>query len=296
MHPNELAKILVNSSFLSDLDRLVAVVGSGGQRRTAGGPAMPADLVGLGQLLDEATARARGRAHRLVVAEKDNHPDSPLFGAVSLFEATGHVRYETAHTQSLAWLLNPHRSHGFDDTLFDEFLSAIDCSVHPELDSIRCRIRDERRGRPVVHTEYPINEARADVFAEGRLVNGEGWSLVIELKVDAVESEGQLDKYHRKGANSLHVFLTPSGRDGTTHGRRRPWATMSFMDLVRAFVRPRLTDQNKHPGAPFLRMYLTGLLNSVCDMVCVPESGRVETRNSPYKLEQLLGPLHVHID
>jgi len=295
MHREELRAIELHPSFLPDLDRVAVVLRDRQQRGVAGRPAMPSDLAGLGKLLEGATARARGRAQRLVAAEHESHPESPLFGAVSLFEATGHVRYETAHTQSLAWLLNPRRTHGFDTTIFDAFLSAIDCSMHPQLDAIRCRIRDERRTKPVVHTEYLINDARADIYAEGRLANGEQWSLVVELKVDAIEGEGQLDKYHRNGGNALHVFLTPSGRDGTTYGRSRPWAKMAFIDLVRAFVRPRFADETKHPGAPFLRLYLTGLLTSVCDIVCVPNGDQVETRNSPYRLEQLLGPLHDHI-
>jgi hypothetical protein len=152
-------------------------------------------------------------------------------------------------------------------------------------------------GAPVVRAEYPLGDGRgrADIYADGHLDTGEKWSLVVEIKVDAVEADEQLDKYYLDGPNALHVFLTPSGRDGKTAQCNRPWALMSFLDMAEAFVhhQARLTKQ---PGAPFLALYLTGVLTGICGVVCDPNLERVLAQNNLDKLERLLGAIHDHVE
>jgi hypothetical protein len=282
------------AAFLADLDQVCA-------RLRAEVPTKPntkrfglsGDLAGLGRLLDAATRSARDRASRLLEEEKHRFPNSPLFNPVSLFQATGYLRLETAHTQSLAWLLDAHQPHGFGGRLFDAFLDEVDCGAVSALIEIRERIRDTRSGVTRMFSEHRLDRGRADLYAEGTLENGEPWSLVVEAKIDAVERTSQLSDYYRHGAaNALHVFLTPSGAQGTTAGVSGDWATLSFSELARVFLLAH-ARLNGLAGSGFLQTYVTGLLRELCSIHCSQFPEGILARTSPYRIEALLGDRHV---
>jgi hypothetical protein len=187
--------------------------------------------------------------------------DDPLLCRISLFRTMDSGRWEKAHTQTLAWLLDPKSEHGFGTTLLAALLgrlSGCDCSD---------RLRVEQ-----MKSEYQIYgsdaKGRLDVLAEGTW-NEErgGWVLVIEAKVDALESEGQLDKYdewldfHAAGRETYRVFLTPDG--DAPEGGCDEWKALSFRALVQIFrtVYDRL---RLAPGFHFLRFYLAGVLQDIC--------------------------------
>ena len=192
--------------------------------------------------------------------------DDPLLNPVSLFGTMDYGRLETAHTRTLAWLLDKEE-HGFGFQLLEALLLHL-----PESGAIRLT----RVGR--VESELPVrcgpsrkSAGRIDVLAEGtwdESGNEVSWLLVIEAKIDAGESEEQLSLYEdwiedRPQDCKLRVFLTPEGRKPQT--ALTEWYTLSFPDLAGVFRRVS-TGLKCKLGYHFLRYYLTGLLRDVCGL------------------------------
>lgn len=245
----------------------------------------------LGRELDEATRKAREHIGNVVKRHIHDVPDSPLLNSVSVFQAMGFCRFETSHTRALAWLLDARQPHGFSDVLLKAFLEKINCGDDQEwVNSHRLIARQTTSYS--VRTEWPVPGAgRLDIFVKSDS-NAEAWSLVIEAKIDAFERAAQLEDYARDlSANSLCVLLTPQGRKGKSIGKSRAWAVTSFLGMASGFLNawPSLRDK---PGAPFLKLYLSGLLQDVCGIWCCPTAEKILATNDPYDLYQLLGVEH----
>ncbi len=121
----------------------------------------------------------------------------------NLFRLLGYQRLEEAHSNLLAWLLDPEESHG----LGDQFLRAFFKKVFDKEPSSYSAVKVTREGQE--------GEDRPDIVVEGK-----NWWLVIENKVYSAERPGQTVKYARRWGmkgkireNVFLVFLTPSGTD-----------------------------------------------------------------------------------
>ena len=192
--------------------------------------------------------------------------DDPLLGPVSLFRTMDYGRLETAHTRTLAWMLDK-QEHGFGSQLLEALL----CHL---LKGRRIRLTDVDQ----VESEYPVDyggparteAGRIDILAKGRWEDEMGkkvsWLLVIEAKIDAEEGEEQLSQYddwlerYPQPTKVLRVFLTPNGRAPRTSSAE--WQVLSFVDL--ASVVRRVSGLRDRPGYHFLRYYLTGVLQDIC--------------------------------
>lgn len=211
--------------------------------------------------------------------------DDPLLGQVSLFGTMDYGRLETAHTRTLAWLLDK-KEHGFDNLLLEALLR------HLRKDNQIRLTRVE-----LVASEYMVDfgparteAGRIDVLAKG-LWKEKGkkevpWLLVIEAKIDADESEEQLSQYddwlnrHAQQAEVLRVLLTPDGREPRTNSAK--WQTLKFAELASVFR--HVSGLQDTPGYHFLRYYLTGVLREICGY---PASISPESE-SPYTLVDYL--------
>lgn len=193
--------------------------------------------------------------------------DDPLRCPISLFRTMDCGRLETAHTRTLAWLLDPKKNeeHGFGDALMAALLRRLAARDHFD------RLQVERVGCEHF-LEGAAGEGRLDVLAEGEWESkGERvrWTLVIEAKVDAWEGEGQLNKYeewfrsHAADREKYRVFLTPDGRAPETGAEE--WESLSFLELVRIF-RAVYGGLRHAPGFHFLRFYLAGVVQDVCGL------------------------------
>lgn len=193
----------------------------------------------------------RGRVQRDVQEALQQLPsDDPLRCPISLFGTMDYGRLETAHTNALAWLLDPGKPHGFDDALLRAVLA-----WHPEsLDCTRLR-------STMVSKEHHISGVgRLDILAEGEWDNGETpvhWLLAIEAKIDASEGEGQLAKYDRRltkrarGRQLLRVFLTADARLPEDGGEE--WKALSFLKLMQILRKPYASLRGA-AGFEFLRL------------------------------------------
>ncbi len=220
-------------------------------------PASEQHLHTLAQHFDSWRHRTRLRMKEYMAGLPE---DDPLRCPISLFGAIHYGRLEIAHTHVLAWLLNPFKEHGFEATLLKALLA------HLCRPSILSSVQLEK-----IQSEYPIDNGRIDVVAQGKSKGQEGswddWLLVIEAKVDANEGEQQLRKYdkwirkNRHGRAVFRVFLTAEGRKPETSDEE--WMPMSFLHLACIF-RAVYKSLEHQPGYHFLRYYLTGVLKDVC--------------------------------
>jgi hypothetical protein len=237
----------LSAAFLSDLAQVHATL-----RDTS-----DANLPFLAKRFDEWRSVTRELV-RTGLATLDRNTE-PLLCPISLFRTMDYGRLETAHTRVLAWLLDPTREHGFGTTLLDTLLRSLpgyNCSSP-------LRVRRVASERPIAGVGA---KGRLDVVAEGDWegVQGSGWVLVIEAKVDAWEGEDQLQKYDKwlgtyaAGREVFRVFLTPDGRESDGN-----WEPLSFLRLVQIF-RVAYSSLVERPGFHFLRFYLAGVLQDVC--------------------------------
>lgn len=119
----------------------------------------------------------------------------------NVFEVLGRTRREQAHSNLLAWLLDPAEAHGLGDAFLREFMAkaigmdppSTDVTVTPEL---RC------------------GGMRFDIH-----VKGDRWCLVVETKIDDSSWENQCSKYQEycqkltaRGEEAWLVYVTRPAR------------------------------------------------------------------------------------
>ncbi len=112
--------------------------------------------------------------------------------------------HEVTHSAIIAWLLDPRMRHGLGSRFLAKVLSS--CFPDESFGDL---------GDSWSQTEVTRGRGRADIVVWG----GAAFTLLIENKVDAVESEGQCEFYFRAFAqdpNPHFVFLSPDGRPPTS--------------------------------------------------------------------------------
>lgn len=145
-----------------------------------------------------------------------------LTGPNDLLGIVGLHRWERAHSAALGWLLDPAGGHGLGAAMLDRFLNAAGL------------LRDDGDEPVEVVLEADGGTAFVDI-----LVRSRSWTLVIEVKVDAVEQKQQalrLWNDWRDEPRATFVYLTPSGRETTTHETeecRAAWTLMRWRDVAR---------------------------------------------------------------
>jgi hypothetical protein len=184
--------------------------------------------------------------------------DPSLLG-VDLLGVMGRERDETAHTQVLASLID---RAPFSSRLLDRLGAAAGQSKI-----------DTSKGKPSVLAEHGVRAGEADRRLDLLIeVGGEDDRLVVvvENKIDAKDSEGQLDDYaswarSRSSQEPLLVYLTPRGDPPTMAQQAGVWVPVSYMRLLEEWRRV-LRDEERTPGpwVEVLRLYLATLARHIC--------------------------------
>jgi PD-(D/E)XK nuclease superfamily len=138
----------------------------------------------------------------------------------NIFEILGRVRLEDAHSDALAWLFKPWESHGLGDRFLRDFVHAGTSASLPNT-----RVHG-------VETRKTVGFDGAKIDIE---VQGDGWVLAVENKIDCAEAPGQTESYavhYRRlrdvGTAVFSVFLTLTGHSATADDFFRP---MSYATL-----------------------------------------------------------------
>ena len=128
------------------------------------------------------------------------------------WQVAGLKRDEVRNSRVLSWLLNPRDSHGFGDRLLVALLAEIKLPSFPLTVSKNCRVKEE---------QCPDGDQSNRVDIE---VDDEKFYIIIEVKINASESDGQLAKYvgqaekKARGRYWTVIFLTISGRPPKSAG------------------------------------------------------------------------------
>ena len=158
-------------------------------------------------------------------------------GPSDFLEIISRARDENTHSRMLAWLLSPTGRHGLGGALARRLVEH--CTLEP--------VRASLAVRTVTFSEWR-NDREADL-----VVRGEGFTLIIENKVDAQEQPRQCDDLYSnfKNENSpLFLFLTPDGRKprtATTPSTRRAFRTLSWPE-IRVMIETALNESRAAAG------------------------------------------------
>ncbi|MBI5767423.1 MAG: PD-(D/E)XK nuclease family protein [Verrucomicrobia bacterium] len=259
-------------AFIRDLDR-VHFASESEQRH--GRSISDSDLAELESVLKEIKACALERLRSVGWPDKLPGYD-PLLSPISLFGTLDFGRLETAHTRTLAWLMNPNEEHGFGDRLLLAFLRRVFRLASGTRLVGDIRVESETRD------DACGDRLDIDISGEWRLPNEkvQRWLVIIEAKIDADEGEDQCRRYEEKcrgrSADERRlVFLTVDGR-APKSGTEELWQGMAFVELM-ALFRHQLQYLVGTPGFQFLRLYMTGVLKDVCGIRCGPanDSGNI---------------------
>lgn len=206
--------------------------------------------------------------------------DDPFHQLCDLLSPLRSGNDEVLHTLALAFLLDPAKPHGLRRTALHQVLlelyrlskehrSTIKTFLHMlRTRSSRILVIPERR-HLLSHPES-AKLARTDIWIE--IESGENKGLlVIENKVDAKESDGQLLQYERIAETwrtnnaavypPLLVFLTPHGRKPKS-GTSNAWQCLSYAELASA-LRKTWRLKTRSPGNAWLQLYVATLLRHI---------------------------------
>ncbi len=160
--------------------------------------------------------------------DPDFHELDLRFGKFNLFEAVGGVRSELRHSNFLAFLLSPTRSHGMGGAVLEKVLRAILEEMPAQERPIRTlQVALGDLDDAIVHRERD----NIDLMIE---VTGLDLVVTIENKVGAAAGDGQLARYKElvdsrfPKAKRLYVFLTPDGIEPDSPG----WVAFSYRRLA----------------------------------------------------------------
>lgn len=154
------------------------------------------------------------------------------FGKLNLFEAVGGVRSELRHSNFLAFLLSPTRSHGFGAVILERVLRAILEEMPAQERPVRTlQVALGDLDDAIVHRERDNIDLLIEI-TELNLV------VTIENKVGASAGDGQLARYKElidsrfPNAKRLYVFLTPDGIAPGSPG----WVAFSYRRLAQVLA------------------------------------------------------------
>lgn len=124
--------------------------------------------------------------------ELDRRAQQP-YGVFSVLSG----RREKKYQQTLKYFLDPHKPHGFEDTLLEVFLEVVDA---PELNVAAQHVEIEEE----VHIADDSSDSRIDLVICGgqALDDHPDWAVFLELKVGADENVNQTPTY--AAADSWH--------------------------------------------------------------------------------------------
>jgi hypothetical protein len=175
--------------------------------------------------LDRRFAEEHGAIEKLLLevqqAKLDRHWRNTRF---NVFDVLGRPRLEEAHSNFLAWLLDPAEAHGFGDAFLCEFMRrTVDNDPPSTLDLSVLR-------------EFRCGGLRFDIYVEG-----DRWSLIVENKIDDQPWEKQSREYqdycrrlNSRGEQAWLVYVTPERRPS----KGIPWLSYREVRLILETLTP----------------------------------------------------------
>lgn len=151
----------------------------------------------------------------------------------NMFDAVGMQRQEIRHSRFLAYLLDPRNPHGLGSEFLRAVLAqAVSTNRPPNVSALR--VETANLDLSTVYCERDHFDVSVEIPSLKLL-------FVIENKIDALESQNQLNNYRDhallryKDFNFLGVFLTVNGYQGDDTA----WSAMGYGTIIAALKRAR---------------------------------------------------------
>lgn len=164
-----------------------------------------------------------------IVRNRDLEHLERLLDDFNVFEALGAVRQEMRHSDFLAFLLDPHQSHGLGDEFLKRFLKQVLFGVaSQDLTPVEVDVADLNNAfvrREWRNIDILVRDPQAGIVC------------ALENKVTSSEHSGQLRRYRETVTQQfpeydrIFVFLTPEG-DGPSEEAYIPCTYTEIADLV----------------------------------------------------------------
>ena len=160
----------------------------------------------------------------------------PYIHEVNIFDVLKLKDHEIRHSNVLAWLLDPHGSHGMGDEFLKLFISRViraNPALHYDvlkwcyLDVSDCEIQREK------HWQNIGSRDSLDILITAYQPHGLDYVIAVENKVKASEGQDQTEKYRRHieqecpAAEKMYVFLTAK-EEKPSDDR---WAVLSYKEI-----------------------------------------------------------------
>jgi PD-(D/E)XK nuclease superfamily len=206
--------------------------------------------------------------------------DDPLLSPVDLLHTIECASDETLHTKALAFALDPSKPHGFGKDILVALLQTIG-KIHQragvvavlkriQKSTVRIRVRPEHQFRLEGFRNRRV--ARSDIWIEAK-ARTKTAVIVIENKIRASESDGQLAWYEHKvrdwckragHSRFLLLFLTPDGVVART-AESQWWVPVSYLQVAAA-LRLAWKRNKTAAGRNWLGLYINSITQGVIGM------------------------------
>lgn len=218
----------------------------------------------------------RKRRHLLRAIPKDD----PIRLQVDLLGPIKCASDETLHTQALAYAMDPQTGHQLAKHVLLSLLEFLR-SKYPRSGAARVlKTARKAAARISVKPEYRYrvegfrhkSAARSDIWIEIQVAKRSA-VIVLENKIKAAESDGQLSWYERKAEawckarghdRFLLVFLSREGQATVTSQKKR-WVALSYLELA-AVLRKVWAEARPALGAQWLALYVASIMHGVLGM------------------------------
>jgi hypothetical protein len=209
--------------------------------------------------------------------------DDPLRLPVDLLTPLNRRSDEILHTRALAYLLDPSNHHGFGKAILGAILQNVKqgdscCSEAAAYilgllagNSVRISVTPEYRYKVDGFRDRSV--ARPDIWIEVRMPSNAAL-VVIENKINACESNGQLGWYERKArlwckhergqAVSLLIFIAPEQREVKSSDTDE-WAVLSYIELAAA-LRTVWKYKRRAVGRSWLGLYIASITRGLLEL------------------------------
>jgi len=175
--------------------------------------------------LDRRFTEEQGAIEELLVAIEKAKSDRYWRNTrLNVFDLLGRPRLEEAHSSFFAWLLDPTEAHGFGDAFLREFMRRIFQGDLPSTLDV------------CVSREFRCGGLRFDIYVEGN-----GWCLIVENKIDDQPWEEQSSEYQeycrvlsKRGEQAWLAYVTPARRPT----RGIPWLSYRDVRLILEALTP----------------------------------------------------------
>lgn len=192
----------------------------------------------------------------------------------NIFRILGVSDYEIRHSNFLAWLLDPHESHGLGEMFLQRVLQDIFMDIRAEDISIL-----ELGGLDQSEVEVRREWKNIDIL----IITAE-FVVCIENKIWSHESKGQLLKYKKivdenfPNKKRCYVFLSPTGYEASQSEIYIPFSYVRVSDILSEIINSRMNLLNPS-AAMYIKDYLSTLKQNVMSDDKTNEWARTLYRN-----------------